>query len=1084
MKTIPPPCPEPAGGRAYWRSLDELADTPEFRQWMEREFPAGASELKDPISRRHFVKIMSSSFLLAGFGLTGCRRPEEKIYPFPKAPEQYVHGQSQFFATAMPGRRAALPLLVKSHEGRPIKVEGNPDCPGHNGGTDTFAQASLLDLYDADRATRFRASGREVSRESAMDHLAQLAARLSETKGQGAWFLMEESSSPSLARIEGLLRQKFPEARWVSYEPVNLSPAFLEKARDRFYQLEKAKVIVSIDCDFIGSEEATWRNIAGFVDGRRLKAGQTPNRLYLVESLFTLTGVNADHRLRRTPSQVSAMAARLALEVIGAAGANAALPAALRGAAEKLAAPGGADTAWIKECAKDLLANRGSSLVLAGYRQPPVVHLLAQQLNAALGNAGQTVFYPETGGEPNRQTLTDLHQALTAGQVENLVVVGANPVYNAPGELDWRQTQRRARNIVRLAYHEDETAAVCDWHFPGAHYLESWGDARTVNGTVVSVQPLIEPLFGGLTALEFLARVGGLTPNAPYDIVRETFRGFASSGDPEANWRKFLHLGFWEGTQWPMSAAGAAAAEGGALGKALEKVQAPAAPSRNLLEVVFYRDYRVDDGRYNNNGWLQELPDPITKLTWDNAVLISRKTARELELRNEQVVEVTIGNRNIKGPVWIQPGMADYTIGLALGYGRDKTGRVGRGSGFNAYWLRNAVDEFISSGGRIRKTGERYPLSITQDHWSMEGRPIIREANFEQYQKQPNFAQAMNMEEPPSNEPLYPNPFDRIKAQGVHQWGMSIDLTACVGCSACMMACQSENNIPIVGKEQVALGREMHWIRIDRYYTGNPAVEKNQKRPTAPDAQQQAELWIDDAEAVTQPMLCQHCESAPCESVCPVNATVHDEEGLNVMVYNRCVGTRYCSNNCPYKVRRFNYFDYNKRPLNHLYLGPLARKPGDEYDLLTLAKNPDVTVRMRGVMEKCTYCIQRIEQAKIAQKIKAGASGDVEVRDGTFQTACQQACPARAIVFGNIKDPESAVSHAKSDSRTYKVLDFLRTKPRTTYLARVRNPNPAMPDYRKMPLSSEEFEEKSGGEPHESPEHHPGTPAAKEAVRG
>jgi molybdopterin-containing oxidoreductase family iron-sulfur binding subunit len=477
--------------------------------------------------------------------------------------------------------------------------------------------------------------------------------------------------------------------------------------------------------------------------------------------------------------------------------------------------------------------------------------------------------------------------------------------------------------------------------------------------------------------------------------------------------------------------------------------------------VVFHRDYSLDDGRYNNNGWLQEMPDPVTKLTWDNAVLMSRKTARELNLVNNDKVTIDLGGRKIQGPIWVQPGMADYSLGLALGYGRERTGRVGHDTGFNAYPLRTSAAANFAVGAKVTKGTETYQLVGTQTHWALEGRPIIREANLDQYKKHPDFAKKMKLEEPPVVQSLYPNPLEDLKKQGHHQWAMSIDLNLCVGCSSCMMACQSENNVPIVGKDQVRRGREMHWIRIDRYYAGDPA-KKPMRDTFIKEEQQQFEEWIDDPQVLTQPMLCQHCEAAPCENVCPVNATVHDQEGLNLMVYNRCVGTRYCSNNCPYKVRRFNYFDYNKRPLDKLYRGPLASRQEDEWDLLKMIKNPDVTVRMRGVMEKCTYCVQRIQQAEIARKVQARDSGDVTVPDGTFTTACAQACPAGAIVFGNMADPKSRVSKQRENERDYTVLEFLLTKPRTTYLARVRNPNPNMPDYHEAPMSFEEYEKKAG----------------------
>ena len=1068
MKTIPPTCSEPETGRKYWRSLDELAETPEFRQWLEREFPAGASEWSDPVSRRHFVKIMSASFLLAGFGLAGagCRRPEQRILPFSTMPENYVHGVPQYYATAMPTRGSAIPLVVKSNDGRPTKVEGNSLHPDSNGGTDRFAQASILGLYDPDRTTRFAKGRAEETKaalfkgnvttpEAAFETLAGISKGAQGNGGQGLSFLLERNNSPSRNRLQRLIGEKFPQARWYVYEPVDLgikrraaSLAFGRWVKP-YYRFDAAKVIVSLDCDFLGSEENVHNHIRRFAQGRRLeKPDDGLNRLYAVESLMTLTGFNADHRLRLSSSAVIQVAGALAAQILK--------PGDFAGL-DTIGLPAGVEPKWIPECAKDLLANRGQSLVVAGYRQPLAVHLLANAVNEALGNLGKTVLFHEVP-EFKEGTILELARALKAGQVETLVVLGGNPVYNAPADLKWVAAQRQAKTIVRLGYYEDETFPHCDWHLPAAHYLESWGDALTSDGTLVPIQPLIAPLFGGLTELEVLARIGGLSPASPYEIVRETFAGIIGGGDSEAAWRKFLHDGFLANSaakpvDVKLDAAAVSLAVSGA------KVSSP---TRERLEVVFHRDYSLDDGRYNNNGWLQEMPDPVTKMTWDNAVLISRKTAVELGVQNTDVVEIRLGNVTVSGPIWIQPGLADYSLGLALGYGRERTGRVGRGTGFNAYPLRTSDAENFAVGATLHKTGQKYPISVTQDHWSMEGRPIVREANLEQYRKHPDFARRMKLEEPPVVAPLYPNPFDELKKKGLHQWGMSIDLNLCVGCSACMMACQSENNVPIVGKEQVQRGREMHWLRIDRYYAASPK-KQDFFQTFVSDQKEQFQSWIDDPQVLTQPMLCQHCEAAPCENVCPVNATVHDQEGLNLMVYNRCVGTRYCSNNCPYKVRRFNYFDYNKRPLGpKLYLGPFAHRQDDEWDLLKMSKNPDVTVRMRGVMEKCTFCVQRIEQAKIAQKVRAGASGNVIVPTDTFTTACAQACPAGAIVFGNLNDPNSRVSKLKQQARDYTVLEFLLTKPRLTYLAKVRNPNPAMPDYAEMPLSLEQYEQKMG----------------------
>ncbi|MDX1951968.1 MAG: TAT-variant-translocated molybdopterin oxidoreductase [Verrucomicrobiota bacterium] len=1070
MKTIPPTCPEPETGPRYWRSLDHLAESPEFQQWVQREFPAGASEFTDPVSRRHFVKIMSASFLLGGLGLTGCRKPEETIIPFSKLPEDYIHGVPRFYATAMPTRTGAIPLLVKSHEGRPIKIEGNQDHPDENGGTDHYAQASILNLYDPDRATRYTKGGNSVSREIAVDHLGEISRGLATTGGRGFAILADRSTSASRLRLQNLIAQKFPQSKWFSYEAIDFDVhrqaatiAFGQPSRP-VEHFEKAAVILSLDSDFIGSEEESYKHCRGFAQGRRIeKPTDALNRLYVVEPVMTLTGSNADHRLRRPASGIAQVAAQFAAAIIDK-----------QNVEEK----------WIAECAKDLLANQGKALVVAGYRQPLEVHLLAAAMNNALGSYGKTISLMPA--PPTKEgTLQDLALDLNAGAVETLIILGGNPAYSAPADLNWPDIQKKAREVIHLSYYEDETAAISTWHLPAAHYLESWGDAITSSGTLVPVQPLIAPIFNGITDIEVLARIAGLNDTNPHSVVRETFKIMAGEGNLDNQWKKFLHDGFLAGNSAkPITAT----FNNAVVGQARQKIQAAPAPGKEQLEVVFCRDYSVDDGRYINNGWLQELPDPITKLVWDNAICISPKTARELELNHNALpengkfhndkVEIEVGGRKVQGGVWILPGMADYTIAVSLGYGRTKTGRVGKGTGFNAYALRTSGSPGWSSGAKLRRTGETYHLVTTQEHGMMEGRPIIREGNLEQYRKKPDFAKNMDLEaHAPNAGPIYKHPYREQPSlkSDVHQWGMVIDLNTCVGCNACVVACQSENNIPIVGKEQVSKGREMHWLRIDRYFSSSPGAHGG--NATA----------AEDPQVNNQPMLCQHCESAPCESVCPVNATVHDEEGLNLMAYNRCVGTRYCSNNCPYKVRRFNFFDYNRRPLDKLTDSPLQSPselmrwfkkpeegsiPQDEWELKKLVKNPDVTVRMRGVMEKCTFCVQRIEGAKIAQKVKAGASGNVRVPEGTFTTACAQACPAGAIVFGNLADPDSAVNKLKAQPRNYSVLGFLDTKPRLTYLARIRNPNPAMPDYYDMPLSLKEYSDHHGNpmDTHASPD--------------
>jgi MoCo/4Fe-4S cofactor protein with predicted Tat translocation signal len=1100
MKTIPPPCPVPDVGRKYWRSLDQLADTPEFRQWAEREFPSGASEMSDPVTRRSFVKLMSASFLLAGFGLTGCRRPIEHIYPFSKMPEGYVHGVAKFYATAMPTRGTAVPLLAKSNDGRPTKLEGNGQHPDSNGGTDRYTQASILNLYDPDRAIRFAHNGTNATREETIDFLSELSKKTNANGGAGLSFLAEQSSSPSRARLQKMIAEKMPQAQWYEYEPVDFgvhsqaATAAFGKPAVPYFKLDEAKVIVALDSDFIGGEENLHNTIQRFAKGRKTKtSADSMSRLYAVEGMMTLTGANADHRLRIPTSAIPAVAAKLAQEIFSQAG-QGTLSDGAHALAKSPAVAG--HEKWIEVCAKDLLQNKGKCLVLAGHRQPLSVHLLVNAINAALGNVGATLALQEVP-ESKASSIADLVKALNANQVDTLVILGGNPAYNAPADLQWEKAtasfNKGDKTIVRLGYYEDESFPEHGWSLPLAHFLESWGDARTGDGTLVPVQPLIEPLFGGVTELEVLARIIGLENTTAYSIVRDTFRDITKGN--EEDWKKFLYNGYLENSAaQPVQVS----ADFSSVTTAMSQADWPssAVPSKDNLEIIFYRDYKMDDGRFNNNGWMQELPDPVTKMTWENVILMSLKTAKDLGVyvpnkENNRIltpwVKIQLDGREIEGPVWVQVGQADNTIAIALGYGRTKTGRIGKNSGFNAYKLRTTKSPHFAVGARLMKTDRFHSLSITQDHGSMEGRPIIREATLKEYGDHPKFATDFNMERPPAFMPLYPNPLDTTKKAGLHQWGMSIDLSSCVGCSSCMVACQSENNVPIVGKEQVSNNREMHWIRIDRYFTGNLENE-------------------DDIQVINQPMLCQHCEAAPCENVCPVNATVHDQEGLNVMVYNRCVGTRYCSNNCPYKVRRFNFFDYNRRPLEQLqspYTTPLTHftdgkwdmlrwwenpdrgnKPSEEWELLKMIKNPQVTVRMRGVMEKCSYCLQRIEGAKIAQKVKARDTDNVIVPDGTIKTACQQACPAEAIVFGNVADPESHVSKLKAQDRNYNVLDFLNTKPRTTYLAKIRNPNPEMPDYYKTPNSTEEFKKANHIENPFEEEGKPAEPATADSEKG
>jgi molybdopterin-containing oxidoreductase family iron-sulfur binding subunit len=1093
----PEPTERELTGPKYWRSLDELAATPGFKAQLAREFPEGSSSIEG-VDRRQFTKIMAASFALGGLGLAGCRRPEQYVLPYGKSVEGVIQGLPRYFATAMPLRGSAIPLLAETHQGRPTKLEGNPSYAPHGGASSLLAQASVLDLYDPDRATTHTIKGQAATSAQVAALLADISKTYTAAGGAGLAFLAEESSSPTRARLLGQLKEKFPQAVWAEYEPVQDEPP-AAAARASFgqdvkplYQFAKAKRIVSIDADFFHAEAGSLYYAREFAKGRRVTKKEDPmNRLYVVESGLTLTGSMADHRLRLASSHMAAFAAALATKVMGASP----LDALSQGLDFKDKGK------WLEACAQDLLAHRGECLVVAGAQQPAAVHAIAYALNAFLGNVGSTIDFVAIPAA-TASGIAELAAAIKGGAVKTLIVLGGNPAYNAPADLDWSALQKSVAEVIRYGYSADETSALAGTHIAATHYLESWGDARTVDGTIVPVQPMILPLFNGLTEIEVLARLLGEAQTDPYALVYATITGLAAGADPEKFFRQFLHDGLIEGSAYPKVTVSYDASDtSGArvLFKALPKFEAL---SSTKLEVRFITDHKMDDGRFANNGWLQEVPDPVTKISWDNAILISPRLARELGIypqgsllqiarveaeadaagkENAHIGEVSIGGRKIRGPLHIQPGLSTYTIILPLGYGRTVAGRVGRNAGFSAYPLRTSAAPQFATGATLTLTGERMLLADTQLHWSMEGRDLIREVNYEgpeSYQDNPAYVKEVGMEaetpstlgevgeamtpaerasEIPRGNSLYSTP----KFDGVHQWGMSIDLNTCTGCNACVIACQAENNIPIVGKDQALRGREMHWIRLDRYYSDGRADgaafggEGNHELP-------------EDPQVSLQPVACQQCELAPCEMVCPVNATVHDDEGLNAMAYNRCIGTRYCANNCPYKVRRFNYFDYNQRQLDSLYLGPIG--PHGMPELVQMVKNPEVTVRMRGVMEKCTYCVQRIENGKIQHKVKVaqeGHPGDVTVPDGTIRTACQQACPVEAIVFGNILDTASAVSQAKARSQDYQLLGYLNTRPRTTYLGKLRNPNPTMPDYATLPLSRQEHDRKSHPGGHE-----------------
>jgi MoCo/4Fe-4S cofactor protein with predicted Tat translocation signal len=1004
-----------------WRSLGELENRPDFQEWLHREFPRGAGVYEDSgVSRRDFVKLMGASMALAGVGLSACRRPEAYLVPFRNGVEWTVPGKFLYYATSMPTRKGSMPLIATTSDGRPTKLEGNPIHPASNGGTDGFAQASVLDLYDPHRSKEIKHKGEVVSPEDLQTHLAAIRARY-QGKGQGFAVLSGRVDSPTRDRLRAKLAAEFPGMVWAEYEP--LGSSFQEQALTAAFgpgvamlpRTENADILLALDSDFLNCNEAGLNPSRGF--SRRRKPDQTDgrpmNRLYVVENHYSLTGGMADHRLRVKASAIPDFTIALAQAVAQATGNNEL--SRMAAAAQS----GGAtfDPVWIKECAEDLVQHRGRSLVLVGDQQPVQTHLLALGINQALDSFGTTIDLVKTE-RPESASITEIANGLQSGSIETLLILGGNPAYDAPADLDFASLLSKAKDSLHWSLFEDETSQRCQWSIPAAHYLESWGDGLSFDGLYTSVQPMILPLWNGLPELDLLATLAGLEiPEGP-QLVKETFarRAGVTNGSLDAAWNEFLRVGFLPGDGYVKLSPGLNAA-------AVNLALSQAGPvSSDGMELVFIQSSSTDDGRYGNNSWLQETPDFVTKLTWDNALLVSPADAAGAGWRDEDLVTISAQGVSIEAAVMISPGHAEGSCSLALGYGREGVSALLDGVGFNAYPLRQSQQPRFRNGVSIAKTGKKYSFAQTQEHYSMEGRDLAREGTLERFRKEPNFVRSMGEEAhlPPlvlKGISLYRNPVLTAK----EQWAMAVDLNVCTGCNACLLACQAENNVPVVGKDQVRRGRHMGWIRIDRWFAGEP----------------------ENPEMVAMGILCQQCENAPCETVCPVNATVHSEDGLNLMAYNRCIGTRYCANNCPWKVRRFNYFDYNQRPLDKLYWGPVA--PKGMADSLKMVKNPNVTVRMRGVMEKCTFCIQRIEEAKIGRLVEAGASNSSEVPVGPFKTACQQVCPSDAIVFGNENDPDSAVAKQRANERGYVMFEYLNVRPRVTYLARIKNPNMKMP---------------------------------------
>ncbi len=1066
--------PAPATtGKQYWRSVGELSDTPEFRGWLEREFPAGANQLEgDEVSRRSFLKLMGASMALAGFGLNSCRKPEMHLVPFTKSAEWVIPGKPLYYATAMPRRHGAIPLVVSTVDGRPIKIEGNPLHPDSNGATDAYAQASVLDLYDPSRSQRFVNKNKLSDLATFEKYVAELRPKMAANGGSGLAFLVEETYSPTRERLRAALLKEFPRMRWCVYDPLlseaqNFSTQISFGDTTRLLpQFDKADVILALDSDFLNCGEGDLASIRGFTSRRRVKeAKDSMNRLYVVENHFTITGAMADHRLRYPASQIPAITHALATK-IGVATKDSGLASVLI----TLKAPTKAekyDARWLDEAAQDLISKSGASLVIAGPHQPVVVQLMVYAINSALKNIGTTILLREMPKTARSSSILQLASEIDAGRIQQLFILGGDPVYNAPRSItldrktkqpiDWPELQKRVPDVVRLGHYEDATSALSQWHLPMAHYLESWGDALTASGSHVAIQPMILPLFNGLSELDLLQMMLGQPKAEGPQLVQETFRATGPTGDFDVAWNKFLHDGFASHIPAKDQPAKFNGNSAGGVAHTLWNNEMPA-PTPASPEIVLVGSYAMDDGRYINNGWLQEMPDPITKLTWDNAAMMSPKFAHKIKVKDGDLVQVAVTDttkdpqgkpirRELVIAALIVPGHAENSVTIPLGYGRKHTGPVGEEAGFNGYLLRTSSNpHFIIADGKaiakveVTKVAGSYALSTTQEHFSIEGRGLVREATLDHYREDEEFVKKLGGDDelPKQLPTLYSHP----KLDSPQQWGMTVDLNTCTGCSACVMACQAENNIPIVGKLQVAHGRVMHWIRIDRYYASAKPYDQDKGE------------WPEDPELVHEPMMCQHCENAPCETVCPVNATIHSESGLNVMVYNRCIGTRYCANNCPFKVRRFNYFDYTQRPIGKKkiggfsvyqeYLGPLTKKGAA--DSVKLQKNPNVTVRMRGVMEKCTYCVQRIEEAKISAHVRAGASDKTLIPRDSFTSACAQACPTEAIVFGDIADPETRVSKIKAENRNYRLLEYLNVKTRTSYLARIRNPNPKMPD--------------------------------------
>ncbi len=1005
----------------YWKSLNELAQNKEYQNFVEREFPENATELTDGVSRKGFLRVMGASIALAGFA--ACRRPVQKILPYSQQPEDIVPGIPLFYATAMPFQGSLTGLVVENHEGRPTKVEGNDLHPGSWGNTNAYHQATILEMYDPDRS---RSPLRNGDKASTNDFVV-FAQEFFADQNKRVAFISEANSSPTFQSLkEGALR-KFDNAKWVTYEPFgednNIEGnriAFGRRLRTH-YNYSNADIVVSLDDDFLAATHPNNVEYAKQVTGRRkvTSTNDTMNRIYSVENGFTLTGSFADHRLRVKASEVEAFANALAATLSSKiSGLN-----AFSGVNNKFT---GSD--FINAMADDLASHTGSSAVSIGFSHSANAHAIVAAINSALNNVGSTVNYlevPSFDNQNNKQVFADVVTEIKAGNIDAVVMIGTNPSLTAPADLDFSGALSNVGEVIHFGTYRDESSKGASWHVSRSHFLESWGDGFSFGGARSVIQPQIQPLHDSMSEIEFLNAIVYEERVSGYELVQNTFKGYYSRNF-ENRWKDILHDGLDIRDGYSRARV------------SLRSVSPSQTSGVDGIEIVIRPDASVYDGRFANLGWLQELPDPMTKITWDNVALMSPATASSLGVENEDLVNVAVNGKAVQIAAWIQPGHADDSITLNVGYGREGIGRVAdvdsdtsqlfdktvTAGGVDVYPLRNSNTSLYTSG-EVSKASGTYSISCVQDHHSLEGRDMYRQATLNKYKDTPDYASfkyvhkyavpgmkeaaELGEDQPISlfNEQTYP--------ESEPQWGMAIDLNSCFGCGVCVIACQSENNIPVIGKREVGRGREMHWIRNDRYYMGDEH----------------------DPQAVHQPVPCMHCELAPCEQVCPVAATTHSDDGMNQMTYNRCIGTRYCANNCPFKVRRFNFFNYPKEYLT----------TGEDPDIIQMAMNPEVSVRFRGVMEKCTYCVQRVNRAKINTKIETGSP---KPADGTVVTACQQACPADAIYFGDLTDENSEVTKMKRNERNYLMLEELNVRPRTSYIAKLTNPNPALVDETKM----------------------------------